>query len=75
VDVERVEPVERAGGRAWPNRLEKAAGRPLRGPDPPAAAAALRAQAGDAVTLNVRRGRDATLVFAHPETIDLRPRR
>lgn len=75
VDVERVDPVEREGGRTWPNRLDKAAGQRLRVRVPPSAAATLEAQAGDAVTLNVRRGRDATVVFANPEAIDLRSRR
>jgi hypothetical protein len=75
IDVERVEPVAREGGRTWPNRLEQAAGQRLRVRIPPSAAATLKARAGDAVSVNVRRGRDASVVFANPEAIDLRSRR
>ena len=74
VDVDRVEPVARQGGKPWPNLLEKAEGQRLRVRVPPSAAKGLQAQAGVSIELSVRRGRDASVVFANPETIRLRPR-
>jgi hypothetical protein len=72
VDVERVELVCRESGTAWPNLLEKAEGRRLRVRVPPSAAAGLKARQGAAIAVTVRRGREPGLVFANPETLDVR---
>jgi hypothetical protein len=74
VCVERVKPVVAEGGKAYPNLVEKAAGTTLRIRVPSSAAARLDAEAGATVSVDVRRGKDPGIVFAHPEKIRLRRR-
>jgi hypothetical protein len=74
VRVERVKPVASEGGKAFPNLVEKAEGTTMRIRVPASAAAKLDPAAGDAVNVDVRRGRDPAVVFAHPEKIDVRGR-
>lgn len=69
VRVERVADVKDDGGKLWPNLLEKAVGSTLRVHVPGSAAAGLDAAEGASVTVDVRRGRTAGIVFANPETI------
>jgi hypothetical protein len=69
VHVERVSDVKGEGGKAWPNLLEKAAGATLRVQVPGSAAAGLNVAEGAAVTVDVRRGRDAAVVFANPASL------
>ena len=72
VRVERVEDVKGEAGKAYPNLLEKAEGTTLRVRVPASAAKTLDAPDGAAIALDVRRGREAGLVFANPETIRVR---
>ena len=72
VRVERVEDVMGEGGKPWPNLLEKAEGSTLRVQVPGSAAARLDVVEGAAATVDVRRGREAGVVFANPEKIRLR---
>jgi len=69
VRVERVADVKGEGGNPWPNMLDKAEGSTLRVQVPASAAGALEAADGDAVTVDVRRGREPGVVFANPEKI------
>ena len=72
VRVERVEDVKGEAGKAYPNLLEKAEGTTLRVRVPASAAKTLNAPDGAAIALDVRRGREAGLVFANPEKIRVR---
>jgi hypothetical protein len=72
IRVERVSDVKGEGGKPWPNLLEKAEGTTLRVRVPGSAACDLDVAAGASLTVDVRRGRDAALVFANPETIRVR---
>lgn len=69
VRVERVSDVMGEGGKPWPNLLEKAEGTTLRVRVPGSAACDLDVAEGATATIDVRRGRDAAVVFANPETI------
>ena len=69
VRVERVADVEDDGGKPWPNLLEKAVGSTLRVHVPASAAAGLDAAEGATITLDVRRGREPGVAFAHPGKI------
>jgi hypothetical protein len=73
VCVERVKPVAADGGKL-PNMIEKAEGTTLRIRVPASAAATLDPKAGATVAVDVRRGRDPDVVFAHPEKSDVRGR-
>lgn len=75
VRVERVTAVKGEGGRSWPNLLEKAEGDTLRVLVPGSAAAGLDVPAGAAVTVDVRRGREAAIVFANPDSLRIGPAR
>jgi len=70
--VVRVEKVSDVKGH--PNLLEKAEGTTLRVRVPPSAASKIDPAEGAAVTVDVRRGRDAGVVFANPETLRVRSR-
>ena len=72
VRVERVDDVKEEAGKAYPNLLEKAEGTTLRVRVPASAAATLDAPDGASITVDVRRGREAGLVFANPEKIRIR---
>jgi hypothetical protein len=74
VRVERVKPVAAEGGKAYPNTVERAEGTTLTIRVPASAAATLDAKAGATVAVDVRRGRDPHVVFAHPEKIYVRDR-
>jgi len=69
VRVERVSDVKGEGGKPWPNMLDKAEGSTLRVHVPESAATGLDASEGDAITVDVRRGREPGIVFANPEKI------
>jgi hypothetical protein len=69
VRVERVKPVAAEGGKSYPNMIEKAEGTTLRVRVPASAAAKLDPKAGATVAVDVRRGRDPNVVFAHPEKV------
>ena len=72
VRVERIEDVKGEAGKAWPNLLEKAEGTTLCVRVPASAAATLDAPDGASITIDVRRGREPGLVFAHPDKIRIR---
>jgi hypothetical protein len=73
--IERVEQVTTTTrGRAFPNMLEKAEGTTIRVRVPPSAATKLDASPGATVSVDVRRGKDPAVVFAHPEKIRVRAR-
>jgi hypothetical protein len=72
VRVERVEEVKEEAGKAYPNLMEKAEGTTLRVRVPASAAATLDVPDGASITVDVRRGREAGLVFANPEKIRIR---
>ena len=75
VTVERVGDVlAEAGGRAHPNMLQKAEGSTLRVRVPASAAAKLDPASGASISVDVRRGKDPGVVFAHPEKISVRSR-
>lgn len=69
--VDRVSDVKGDDGKPWPNLLHDAEGSTLRVQVPASAAASLEAAAGDAITVDVRRGREPGLAFANAETIRL----
>jgi hypothetical protein len=75
VRVERVGDVKGEGGKSWPNMLDEAEGSTLRVRVPGSAAAGLDASEGDAITVDVRRGREPGVVFANPEKIQVRKSR
>jgi len=69
VRVERVTDVKGEGGKAYPNLLEQGEGDTVRVQVPASAAAKLGAGDGASIALDVRRGHEPGLVFAHPEKI------
>jgi len=69
VRVEQVEDVKGDAGKAYPNLLEKAEGTTLRVRVPASAARTLDPSDGASIAVDVRRGREPGLVFAHPEKI------
>ena len=71
VRVERVEDVKDDVGTAYPNLLAKAEATTLRVRVPASAARTLDASDGTSIAVDVRRGREPGLVFAHPEKIRL----
>jgi hypothetical protein len=73
VRIERIADVKGEGGKPYPNMLEAAEGATLRVRVPASAAKTLDAPEGSAITLDVRRGREAGVVFANAETIRIRP--
>ena len=75
IRVERVADVKGDDGRAWPNLLEDAEGTTLRVRVPATAATDLDPSEGASVAVDVRRGRDAGVVFANPEKIRITPGR
>jgi hypothetical protein len=75
VKVERVGAVpSETGGPPMPNLLEKAEGTTLRVRVPSSAAAKLDAASGARISVDVRRGKDPGIVFAHPEKIVVQTR-
>jgi hypothetical protein len=71
VRVSRVAPIAREDGSLYPNLLSGAEGRLLRIEVPAVAADRLAPSPGADVELDVRRGRTAERLFAHPERIRL----
>ena len=69
IRVDRVEDVKGEGGKVWPNLLEKAEGTTLRVRVPASAARTLDPSDGASIAVDVRRGREPGVVFAHPEKI------
>ena len=69
VRVEQVEDVKGDAGKAYPNLLEKAEGTTLRVRVPASAARTLDPSDGASIAVDVRRGREPGVVFAHPEKI------
>lgn len=73
--IERVEDVPAgAGGKAPPNMLAKAEGTTVRVRVPASAAAKIDPASGAAISVDVRRGKDPGVVFAHPKKIRVRSR-
>ena len=67
--VSRVAPVAREDGALYPSLLKGAEGRVLRIEVPAVTAGKLAPSPGDEVELDVRRGRSAEQLFAHPDRI------
>jgi hypothetical protein len=73
VRIERTADVPRSGGGTFPNLLEASAGEAVRVRIPPSVARALDTRVGSRVELDVRRGRSAAYVFAHPDVFKSQP--
>ncbi|MEO5822084.1 MAG: hypothetical protein ABIT71_16390 [Vicinamibacteraceae bacterium] len=72
VRVERITDAKGEDGKAYPNLLETAEGATLRVRVPASAAANFDAPTGASIAVDVRRGREAGIVFANSETLRIK---